>query len=433
MSRPHARLRLACAVTLAAFGALLGAAPALATPTPGPTPTPPPPAPAAPAAPAAPDALSPLVDCVQDAPLGSVTSRTVVLGYRSSAPAALTIAPGSAANAVTSGAAVRGQPASFDPGEHHGVWLLTVDAVAEPDLAWRLGTAEARFDTAPACTAATAVTVSAPTQVDAGGTADVTAAVTRPLLGAPSSGTVSFALDGGPSVTAPVSPAGVARTGITVPSAGAHTVTATFTPDTATGLLASTGSAAFTATAAGAPLAVAADSVVAGSTSVLVTISRPAAQGGATVDVMTADGTAQSGVDYAPVATTVSLADGQLSATVRIALPARAPGSPAASFFVLLQRASTAVTTASAIIRLPDVPAATMTPASANASGGSTGAAALSSALPPDDPTAPTATATANGAQDLAMLVGGILITAGGIGGVLGLVRAAAIRTPRVG
>ena len=380
-----------------------------------------------------PDALTPLIDCVQDAPLGAVTSRIVVLGYRSSATAAVTIAPGSGTNDLTGGAAERGQPTSFGPGEHHGVWLLTVDAVAEPDLAWRLGTTEARFDAAPACTSATTVTVSAPAQVDAGGTADVTATVTRPLLGAPSTGTVSFALDGGPAVTAPVSSAGVARTGLPVATAGAHTVTATFTPDTASGLLASTGTAAFTATAGGAPLAVAADSVVAGSTSVLVTISRRAAQGDATVDVMTADGTAQSGVDYAPVATTVSLADGQESTTLRIALPARAPGSPAASFFVLLQRASTAVTTASATIRLPAVPVAATTAAATNAGGGSTGAAAISSALPPDDPTAPTATATANAAQNLAMLVGGILITAGGIGGVLGLARAAAIRTPRVG
>jgi hypothetical protein len=309
-----------------------------------------------------------------------------------------------------------------------------VDAVAEPDLAWRLGAAQASVDDAPACTAATAVTVSAPTQVSAGGTADVTATVARLLLGAPSTGTVSFALDGGPAVTVPVSAAGVARTGLAVTAPGPHTVTASYTPDTASGLLRSTGTAAFTAVAGSAPLSVAADSVVAGSTSVLVTVSRTSAAGDAAVDVMTADGTAQSGADYTPFAGTVSLADGQASTTLRIGLPARAPGSPAATFFVLLQRASTAVTTASATIRLPAVPAAAAASAAGTSAGsGPAAAVAISSALPPDDPTATTAATAANGAQDLAMLIGGILITAGGIGGVIGLVRTVGIRAARVG
>lgn len=405
-------------MALAAFGGLLGAAPALATSAPPP---------------AAPNALVPLVDCVQDAPLGAVTSRTVVFGYRSSAADAVTVVPGSGANDITGGAADRGQPSSFEPGEHHGVWLLTVDAAAEPDLAWRLGATAARFDAAPACTAATAVTVSAPTRVTAGGTADVTATVSRLLLGAPSTGTVSFALDGGTAVAVPVSAAGIARTALPVASPGPHTVTATYGPATGSGLLASTGTADLTGVAAGAPLAVAADSVVAGSTSVLVTISRSSAQGDAAVDVMTADGTALAGADYTPVATTVALLDGQSSTTLRISLPARAAGSSAASFFVLLQRASTAVTTASATIRLPAVPAVATAAAPNSAGSGPAGAAAISSALPPDDPTTPAVTATVNAAQDLAMLVGGILITAGGVGGVLGLVRAAALRTARVG
>jgi len=53
-----------------------------------------------------------------------------------------------------------------------------------------------------------------------------------------------------------------------------------------------------------------------------------------------------------------------------------------------------------------------------------------SSALPPDDPTA-AAPAGLNAGQDLAMLVGGLLLTAGGVFGVVGLLRAAGMRTAR--
>src|SRR4051794_38189737 len=73
VSRPHARLRLACALSLAAFGALLGAAPAVAAGAP----TVQPPASQTSPASASTDALTPLVDCVQDALLGAVASRTV--------------------------------------------------------------------------------------------------------------------------------------------------------------------------------------------------------------------------------------------------------------------------------------------------------------------------------------------------------------------
>lgn len=376
-------------------------------------------------------ALTPLVDCIQDAPLGAVASRTVVLGYRSTASTAVTVAAGSGRNDLTTGAADRGQPAVFAPGEHHGVWLLTVDAAAEPDVGWRLGGATAAFDGAPACTSATAVAVSAPVEVAAGDTAMVSATVTRLLLAPPSDGTVSFALDDGPAVTAPVSATGIARAELPVPGAGAHTVTATYRPSDGSALLPSTGSASLNAVAAAAPLTVAVDSVVAGSSSVQVTVARTSATGSASVDLMTADGTARAGADYEALATTVALADGEASATFRIALPARPAGSPAATFFVLLQRASTAVTTASATVRLPEVPAA---PAAAEgAHAGTGGASGVSSALPPGDPTAGApATATMNSAQDLAVLAGGLLLTGGGILGVLGLVRAAGMRDARV-
>jgi hypothetical protein len=419
VSRPHARLRLACALTLAGIGALLGAAPASATP-----------------APATEAAVVPLVDCVQDAPLGAVSARTVVLGYRSSASALVTIPAGSGANDLTSGAADRGQPTAFAPGEHHGAWLLTVDAAAEPDLAWRLGVSVAGFTGAPACTAATAVAVSVPDRVSAGGTVAVSAAVTRMLLAAPDTGTVTFALDGAAPVTATVSATGVARAELPVASVGVHTVTATYQPAQGSPLLGSTGTADFTATAASAPLAVAVDSVVSGSSSVLVTVSRASADGDATVGVMTADGSARAGVDYTPVATTVTLAAGQSSAAVRVPLVARAAGAPAATFFVLLQRATTAVTTASATVLLPAVPTAPAAAASVGplATGGGTAVAAgpsASSALPESDPTATGTGTLTNAGQDLAFLLGGLLLTGGGIAGVLGLVRAAGMRDAR--
>ncbi|MGO4592402.1 Calx-beta domain-containing protein [Leifsonia sp. 2TAF2] len=428
MSRPNARLRLAFAVTLAGFAALaaaLSAAPAVA---------------AASVAAAVPvstvttpaDALTPLVDCVQDAPLGAVSSRTVVLGYRSSASAPISVAPGSGVNDLTAGVPERGQPSSFEPGEHHGVWLLTVDAAAEPDLAWRLGSAEARFDAAPACTAATAVTVSAPATVAAGATAALTATVSRMLLAAPSTGAVSFTLDGGEPVVVPVSAAGVARADLPVPNAGPHTVTATYQPVSGSGLLPAAGTAIFGSSAPSAPLSIAADSVVAGSTSVSIAVARPSAEGVATVDVVTADGTARAGTDYTALATTVRLGDGQSTATLRVALPARPPGSPASTFFVLLQRASTAVSSASATITLPAVPAvsaAAVAPAGPSTHGGA-GGVALASALPAGDPTAANPASALAGA-DLAMMLGGILLTGGGIVGVVGLVRAAGGRAVR--
>jgi hypothetical protein len=54
-----------------------------------------------------------------------------------------------------------------------------------------------------------------------------------------------------------------------------------------------------------------------------------------------------------------------------------------------------------------------------------------SSALPESDPTATGTGTLTNAGQDLAFLLGGLLLTGGGIAGVLGLVRAAGMRDAR--
>jgi hypothetical protein len=401
---------------VAAIATFIGAAPAAATGL------------AAAAISPATDALIPLVDCVQDAPLGAVSSRTVVLGYSSTAASTIQAPAGGGANDLTGGAADRGQPSTFEPGEHHGVWLLTLDAATEPNLGWRLGTATAAFDSAPACTAATTVAISVPPSAGAGGTIAVTATVTRMLLAAPGDGTVDFVLDGGQPVPSAVSATGVARADLPVATQGAHTVRAIYRPAAASGLLSSTASAAFVATAPSAPLTIEADSVVAGSTSVRLTISRASGTGTASVDYVTADGTARATADYVATSGTATLADGQLSTSVTVPVAQRAAGSPAATFFVLLQRASTTVAVASATVSLPAV----ASPATAAAlPAGDPGGAGPASALPQSDPTAAGASAVGSVGQDLAVLLGGVLITAGGIFGVVGLVRAAGMRDAR--
>ncbi len=370
-------------------------------------------------------ALAPLVDCVQDAPLGAVTSRTIVFGYRSTASAAIDLPPGGGDNDLTSGAADRGQPASFQPGEHHGVWLLTVDAAAEPDLAWQLGGATVTPEGAPACTDATAVAVSAPGSVVAGERFAVSASVTRMLLAPPAAGSVEFAVGGSAPVRVPVSASGVARAELVAPAAGARSLTVRFLPPDGSTLRPAAATAALTVTPASGPLALAPDSVVAGSTSAVVTVSRESAAGSVTVDYTTADGTAVAGRDYASVSGTLTLADGQRTATISVPLRTRAAGSPAAAFFVLLQRASTTVGVASATVRLPEVPAraaaAAVTPA-----GSAAPPEGPSSSLPAADPTAP---AARTGGDDLFLLLGAALLTVGGILGVVGLFRAVTVRS----
>lgn len=413
------------AVCVAAF---TGAVPALAatvevpagTATPAPAPT---------SAPGS-SALAPIVDCVQDAPLGAVTARTVVLGYRSAATGPVSVAAASGSNDVGPGPADRGQPTTFQPGVHHGVWLLTVDAVAEPSLSWTLGSTAATIDaSAPACTAATAVAVSAPSTVTTPGTISVSAVITRFLLGPPESGTVSFVFDGGTPTTVPVDATGVARADLPSPAAGARTLTATYTPPAGSTLRHSTATSAVTVTAASGPLSVVADSVVSGSTAARVSVTRATAAGEASVEFRTVDGTAHAGADYLPASGTLALADGQTSVSADVPLPRRAPGSPAATFFVVIERATVGIDDAVAVVSLPAVPAQPATAATSGAaSGGGDGGAA--SALPLTDPTARSPLVVAPVGHDLLLLLGALLVTGGGIAGVIGLVRAVGRRDP---
>lgn len=411
MIRPRASLRAACAVGAALIAAALGGTAAAS---------------AAPAAPAAASPLTPFVDCVQDAPLGAVTSRTVVLGYRNSGQSPVTLAAGGGANDLSSAPADRGQPATFQPGEHHAVWLLTVDAAAEPSLSWQLDGSTTAIDAAaPSCTSATSIALSAPPSVVAGGPVPVTATVTRALLAPPADGTVVFSVDGAVVARMPVA-GGMARADLTAPAAGRHSITAAYVPADGSALRPASAEAGLTVVPAAGPVAIAADSVVGGSMSARIIVSRASAAGAASVEFATADGTARAGADYAAASGTITLADGQRQATVSIPLVARKPGAPASTFFVVLRRASTDVSTAVAAVSLPAVPTATAPAAAAPASGagGSASAAAgPASALPEGDPTASPPAVGAS--QDLFVLVAAALLTAGGIAGVLGLLRAA--------
>lgn len=419
------------------MAALVGAGPALAATVVAPTSVAPAslraadPAAAAPASPppADPTALTPIVDCVQDAPLGTVTSRTVVLGYRSTATEPMTVAAGSGANDLGPGPADRGQPAAFQPGVHHGAWLLTVDAIAEPTLTWTLGAGTATVDaSAPACTDATAVALSTPATASTPGTIAVSAAVTRFLLGPPDSGTVSFAFDGGTPTTVPVETNGVARADLPAPAAGTRTLTATFVPAAGSTLRAASASSDLTVAAASGPLSVVADSVVSGSTAVRVSVTRTVAAGTASVGFRTIDGTAHAGIDYLPASGTLALADGQSSTITSVRLPQRAPGSPAATFYVVIERATVGVDSAVALVSLPAVPAQPAPAATAGAAAGSGGGDGPASALPEGDPTAQVPVVSAPLGQDLLVLLGAVLVTAGGIAGIIGLIRSVRTR-----
>ncbi|MFJ3490864.1 Calx-beta domain-containing protein [Leifsonia aquatica] len=419
MTRLSAHLRVASAAGITAVAALLGAAPAaLAQPDPG--------------SPTA-GTVMPLIDCVQDAPLGAVTARTVVLGYRSTVAEPMTVPAGGGDNELTSGVADRGQPSTFLPGEHHGVALLTLDAQAEPALGWRVQGAVAAIDaSAPACTDATVVTLNAPASPEAGRPFVTTAAVSRLLLGAADGGSVGFSIDGGAETVVAVA-GGSARVELTAPAAGTHTLVARYLPADGSGLKPATASTLLMTAVASGPLSVAANSVVAGSTSAVVVVTRATANGVATVDYTTADGTARAGADYTATSGTVVLADGVREAKVRIPLTGRAVGSPSATFFVLLQRASTSVGAASATVLLPAV----ATPAAAVAAGPNDSAAAAlavagshdadgpASALPVADPTARPGGTTG---QDLLLLIVGAILSVGGIAGVVSVLRGVTLK-----
>ena len=202
-------------------------APAAGSSTSAPSSTSTPSSPPAPASTVPPGALTPLVDCIVDAPLGStVTSRTVLLGYRSSAHDTLRVVAAAGSNGLAPGRVDRGQPTVFEPGEHHAVWSLTLDARSTPSATWQLGGTTVTIDAgAPSCATVTTVALSAPRVAASGATITVSAAVGRLFLAPPTDGTVEFAVDGAVPVTTAVGAERVARAHHPAPPPGDHTLT----------------------------------------------------------------------------------------------------------------------------------------------------------------------------------------------------------------
>nr|WP_275689981.1 Ig-like domain repeat protein [Diaminobutyricibacter tongyongensis] len=363
-----------------------------------------------------------MVDCVSSAPGAAPDAFTVVFGYRNSSAESVALTPGAAQNTFSLGRD-RGQPSTFDPGVHHAVFATTF-AGAAGDLAWTLGGSTVAVDPgAAACETATTVTISAPPTAASGDPVDVTATVQRMLLGAPGAGTVEFSLDSSDTtVAATVNADGVARASVDAPGPGTHTITARYVPPTATPqLLGSVATASFAVTRASA-ISIASAGLSADSRSARFIVSRTATDAAAHVDYVTADGSARSGLDYASSRGTVRFAAGQGSATVAIPLLDRAFGSPGASFYVLLQRASETVEVAGATAVLPQVTAiATRPPGQASAG--------IRFVRPPQVPPAAAVAAPAvgsgraGGPGDLALMIGGLLLTVGAASGVIGMMR----------
>ncbi|WP_223692545.1 Ig-like domain repeat protein [Leifsonia poae] len=413
MSRTHASIRAACALAslgLALLGVAVIAPAAMALP---------PSASTVPATSPA-DAVTPVVDCVVDASLDSgVAVRTVVFGYRSSATAPVSVPAGAAANLVTPGATDRGQPSAFLPGDHHGVWTVTVDPVAAPTT-WLIGSASAAADQAsPPCATVTTVVLSAPATVATGDTVTLTAAVTRMLLAAPDTGRVEFAVDANDPVRATVAANGVARVTLPAPASGAHTVTAHYVPADGSPLLGSRATATLTVSAASGALSIMTPVLSPSADQAVLTVTRASDAGTASVDYTTADGSAVAGTDYTATRGRLVLAEGQRSATIIVPLAHRPAGSAAATFFVLLQRASTTVDAAGAAVALPAVPYSRAGAGVVTLSDSPPGAGP-DSALPAIDPTAPP---LKRAGEDLMLMIGAALLTVGGILGVVGLVR----------
>jgi hypothetical protein len=409
--RSSARVRLAFGALITVAAAFGPAAAAIAS-DPGPQP-----------------ALIPLVDCIADAPLDGTTTvtRTIVFGYRNATDAPIDSPAGSADNAVSNGSPDRGQPSTFETGEHHGVWSLTVDRASAP-ADWTVGgTAAAAGEETPACTAATSIALSAPTSARVGGDVVVTAAVSRMLLSAPVDGSVEFTIDGKTVATQAVGVGGIARAQLVAPASGTHTVGARYAPAEASRLVGSHTEATVAVGKPSGALVLATSGTSADGTSALLTVSRATADGAASVDFVTADGTARAGTDYTATRGTVTLKDGQTTATIAIALKARAGDAGDGTFFVLLQRASVPVDVAGASVTVRAAPA--------SATGAATGAIVVTtpprngphvdSVLPAGDPTA---APVGNVGSDLALMLGAGLLTVGGIAGVFGLFRVGSTR-----
>ncbi len=378
---------------------------------------------------AAPDpvaAVVPFVDCVSSAPGAAPDAFTVVFGYRNSSSAPQSLAAGSPRNTFSLGAD-RGQPSTFVPGVHHAAFATTF-AGAAGDLSWTLGFTTAGVDAAtPSCETSTMVAMSAPADPGAGAPFDVTAAVGRMLGAAPATGSVEFSIDSLVAATAPVDEQGVARASLEVAAPGVHSVVARYVPATATPqLLGSSATASVTLSPASA-IRIASAGLSSDGRVARFTVSRTASATAATVDYVTADGSARAGTDYASSRGTVRFGVGQATATVAIPVLLRPAGSPPASFYVLLQRASETVDVAGATALLPDV-------AAVAAQRPGQGAVLLGFQLPQVPPPA-TAVSAAGGAGvsgagtgaspgDLALLFGGLLLTGGAAFAVVGLMRA---------
>jgi hypothetical protein len=277
---PARAFRAAAAVVLGAAFAFMTATGAAASPAPAPSP------------------LTPLVDCVSSAPGATPDAFTVVFGYLNASAASVTLTQGTAQNTFSRGGD-RGQPTTFEPGTHHAVFATTF-AGAVGDLGWTLGdTTVTVGPSTPSCETATTVTVSAPATVVSGDPVDVSATVGRMLLGAPTAGTVEFALDSdAATVSAPLGANGVARATLVAPDAGEHTLTVRYLPPAATPqLLGSAAGASLTVTPAGT-ISIASAGLSADGRSARFVVSRTAADSDAHVDYVTADGSARAGTDY---------------------------------------------------------------------------------------------------------------------------------------
>jgi hypothetical protein len=144
----------------------------------------------------------------------------------------------------------------------------------------------------------------------------LTAAVTSG--NGPPSGSVEF-FDGATSLgTDPVA-AGVAEVTVTTLAAGAHTLSASFTPAGAFQASAS-GPLTYTVTSAGPRLSIADASVIEGNSGtkavLLTTTLSPSSVGEVTVQYATANGTASAGSDYSAAAATMTFAPGVTSQTI---------------------------------------------------------------------------------------------------------------------
>lgn len=412
---PARAFRAGAAVVLGAAFAFLTATGAAASPAPAPGP------------------LTPLVDCVSSSPGAAPDAFTVVFGYLDAASASVTLPPGTVHNTFTLGGD-RGQPATFEPGIHHAVFATTF-AGARGDLAWTLGGSTVTVGpSTPSCETATTVTISAPATAVAGDTVDVSATVGRMLLGAPTAGTVEFAFDSAAAgsasasasatatVSAPLNTNGVARATLVAPDAGEHTLTARYVPPAATPqMLGSSAGASLTVTWAGT-ISIASAGLSADGRSARFVVSRTAADSEAHVDYVTADGSARAGTDYASSRGTVRFTVGQSSVRLTVPLLDRPFGSPGASFYVLLQRASETVDVAGATGVLPEVTAVTTRPPG---QGSVAGGFVRPPQVPPSvaAPTPATGAAGSGGISDLALMFGGLLLTVGAASGVIGLMR----------